>query len=185
MVGADSHRVSRVRHYLGMRLGRASPRLPGYHRLWRFFPEPFGFGPLWSLPAGRLRPARRTPRPRPLIGTGATKSRRFRLIPFRSPLLGESMTLSFPRWVLRCVSSPRSPPSPIDSGPGSGRVGPGGLPHSEIPGSSAARASPGLIAACHVLHRLLAPRHPPHTLSSLAARICPFRFPEGTLPRCL
>jgi hypothetical protein len=31
---------------------------------------------------------------------------------------------------------------------------PGGLPHSEIPGSKSARLSPGHIAACHVLHRL-------------------------------
>ena len=28
-------------------------------------------------------------------------------------------------------------------------------------------SSPGLIAACHVLHRLITPRHPPYTLSSL------------------
>ena len=39
-----------------------------------------------------------------------------------------------------------------------------GLPHSEIPGSTIARISPGLFAACHVLHRLLAPRHPPDAL---------------------
>jgi hypothetical protein len=31
--------------------------------------------------------------------------------------------------------------------------------------------SPGLIAVFHALHRLLAPRHPPHALSSLAALI--------------
>src|SRR5262245_51612869 len=30
---------------------------------------------------------------------------------------------------------------------------------------------PGLIAVFHALHRLLAPRHPPHALSSLAAFI--------------
>src|SRR5258707_13386011 len=30
---------------------------------------------------------------------------------------------------------------------------------------------PGLIAVFHALHRLLAPRHPPHALSSLAALI--------------
>ncbi len=42
-----------------------------------------------------------------------------------------------------------------------------GLPHSEIPGSKPACGSPGLIAACHVLHRLLAPRHSPYALSSL------------------
>src|SRR5476651_2134376 len=32
---------------------------------------------------------------------------------------------------------------------------------------------PGLIAVFHALHRLLAPRHPPHALSSLAALIDP------------
>ncbi len=42
---------------------------------------------------------------------------------------------------------------------------PGGLPHSEIPGSPIARISPGLFAACHVLHRLSVPRHPPDALS--------------------
>jgi hypothetical protein len=41
---------------------------------------------------------------------------------------------------------------------------PGGLPHSEIPGSTIARISPGLFAACHVLHRLSVPRHPPDAL---------------------
>ena len=46
-----------------------------------------------------------------------------------------------------------------------------GFPHSEIPGSKPACGSPGLIAACHVLHRLLAPRHPPHALSSLTIKL--------------
>src|SRR5215213_10845065 len=41
----------------------------------------------------------------------------------------------------------------------------GGLPHSEIPGSTIARISPGLFAACHVLHRLSVPRHPPDALT--------------------
>ena len=44
---------------------------------------------------------------------------------------------------------------------------PGGLPHSEILGSQPASNFPRLIATCYVLHRLLAPRHPPRTLSSL------------------
>ncbi len=43
----------------------------------------------------------------------------------------------------------------------------GGFPHSEIPGSKGALASPGLIAECHVLHRLLLPRHPPNALLAL------------------
>ncbi len=46
----------------------------------------------------------------------------------------------------------------------------GGLPHSEIPGSTIARISPGLFAACHVLHRLSVPRHPPDALPSRFSR---------------
>ena len=44
---------------------------------------------------------------------------------------------------------------------------PAGLPHSEIPGSMDICSSPRLIAACHVLLRLLMPRHSPCALSSL------------------
>jgi hypothetical protein len=43
----------------------------------------------------------------------------------------------------------------------------GGFPHSEITGSKGARASPVLIAACYVLHRLSTPRHPLEALSRL------------------
>ena len=43
-----------------------------------------------------------------------------------------------------------------------------GFPHSDIHGSKPARGSPWLFAACHVLHRLLAPRHPPNALLILA-----------------
>ena len=39
-----------------------------------------------------------------------------------------------------------------------------GFPHSEIRGSKLTRSSPQLIAACHVLHRLSVPRHPPNAL---------------------
>src|SRR5690349_7265491 len=51
----------------------------------------------------------------------------------------------------------------------------GGLPHSEIPGSPIARISPGLFAACRVLHRLSVPRHPP---DALLLRLIP-AFPQG------
>ena len=42
-----------------------------------------------------------------------------------------------------------------------------GFPHSEISGSKVICTSPKLIAACHVLHRLLMPRHSPCALISL------------------
>ena len=44
-----------------------------------------------------------------------------------------------------------------------------GFPHSEIHGSLDMCSSPWLIAACHVFHRLLEPRHPPCALCSLTS----------------
>ena len=51
-----------------------------------------------------------------------------------------------------------------------------GFPHSDIPGSEPACGFPRLIAACHVLHRLPTPRHPPHALSSLATKGLTLKF---------
>jgi hypothetical protein len=94
---------------------------------------------------------------------------RFGLFRFRSPLLSESRLLSFPPgtemvhfpgfararlWIRRAVR----------------RFYHRGFPHSEIPGSKPACGSPRLIAACHVLLRLLLPRHPPCALSSLTIK---------------
>ena len=52
----------------------------------------------------------------------------------------------------------------------------GGFPHSEISGSQLICSSPKLIAACHVLHRLLMPRHSPCALYSLTCRRCGLRI---------
>ena len=46
----------------------------------------------------------------------------------------------------------------------------GGLPHSEIVGSTRVCHSPTLFAAYHVLLRLLVPRHPPCALTSLTPK---------------
>jgi hypothetical protein len=62
-------------------------------------------------------------------------------------------------------------------------VHPAGFPHSEIPGSKPACGSPRLIAACHVLHRLLAPRHPPYALSSLIIKLTQYVVSQGALQR--
>ncbi len=59
-----------------------------------------------------------------------------------------------------------------------------GFPISEIPGSKPAHGSPGLIAACHVLHLLLAPRHPPNALFTLEFHPCAEATPHTwTCPR--
>src|SRR6185295_14361648 len=70
-------------------------------------------------------------------------------------------------WVLRWFTSPRCLRSAYVFSGGYLGINQGGFPHSEIPGSKVVCTSPGLIAAYRVLHRLLAPRHSPYTLSSL------------------
>ena len=66
------------------------------------------------------------------------------------------------------------------------RIPCGGFPHSEISGSLLICSSPKLIAAYHVLHRLLMPRHSPCALFSLtfvgiSIRTLRFR-PERSAP---
>ena len=55
----------------------------------------------------------------------------------------------------------------------------GGFPHSEIPGSKSVDLLPGLIAACHVLHRLQSPRHSPDALQNawihITRRVKPYK----------
>lgn len=59
----------------------------------------------------------------------------------------------------------------------------GGFPHSEILGSKPTPGSPKLIAGCHVLHRLLTPRHPPDALLILASPAAGENPPDGTMLR--
>ena len=63
--------------------------------------------------------------------------------------------------VLRCFSSQRSPRIAVLG------LQPSGFPHSEISGSKIVCIYPELIAAYHVLLRLLEPRHPPFALAFL------------------
>jgi hypothetical protein len=89
---------------------------------------------------------------------------RFGLLRVRSPLLTECSLLL---QVLRCFSSLGVLARAMDSRRASPGITPGGFPHSDTSGSTLARSSPKHFVACHVLLRLLAPRHPPHALSSL------------------
>lgn len=90
----------------------------------------------------------------------------FGLIRFRSPLLSESRFLSLPGGT-EMVHFPPFACSNLCIQFGIPRFCLGGFPHSEISGSAPVCGSPKLIAACHVLHRLFLPRHPPCALSSL------------------
>ena len=114
-------------------------RVPDYHRLWCDFPD--------TSP----RLALATPRSYNPAGTGIPA---VWALP-RSLATTGGITFCFLfLWVLRCFSSPGSPP-PME------RMAvrqTAGLPHSGTPGSKTACVSPGLFAACRALHRLPEPQ---------------------------
>ena len=98
------------------------------------------------------------PQPQPLrVGLGC--------FPFARRYLGNRLFFLFLR-VLRCFSSPGVPPCTYLFSTEYQMLS-GGFPHSEICGSRPICGYPQLIAAYHVLHRLLVPRHPPCALISL------------------
>ena len=106
------------------------------------------------------------------------KTRATGLFRVRSPLLAESRLMSFPPATEMFQFAGFASRT---YGFSAGYSLLSGLPHSEIPGSTIARISPGLSAACHVLHRLLAPRHPPNALTSTLDRLT--RRPQGQAPQ--
>ena len=83
--------------------------------------------------------------------------------PFARRYLGNRCFFLFLR-VLRCFSSPGYLLYTYIFSIGYLGIAPSEFPHSEICGSTAVCACPQLIAACHVLLRLLVPRHPPCAL---------------------
>jgi hypothetical protein len=91
--------------------------------------------------------------------------------PFARRYWGNHFCFLFLR-LLRCFSSPRSPPHPMYSNADVLTLPRTGFPIQKSPDQSLFGSSPKLIAACHVFHRLLAPRHPPFALSSLTTN-CP------------
>ena len=142
-------------------LGAGAFRLRGSHPLWPPFPRRSATDRRRGV--GLLGPTRSAYNP--FAATARTLARqRFGLIPVRSPLLGESRLISTPRGT-KMFQFPRFPPLTYGFSKGSTGMTPWALPHSDIPGSTPAGGSPRLIAAYHVLLRLLAPRHPPCALT--------------------
>ena len=126
-----------------------------------------GLGFLTPRPGrSRNRSSPTTPTPQRLR---AITWHRFGLFPFRSPLLGESRLLSLPTGT-EMFQFPALASCPYGFRTGSAGINRRGLPHSGIPGLASVCDYPGLIAAYHALHRLLVPRHPPYTLSTLTPR---------------
>ena len=118
-----------------------------------------------------------------------TRSKKFRLIPVRSPLLGESKRSNRGRefvrrrgGLLRCPRLPHCiflsfPPvtkmfqftgssshPPMYSASGRADCIGAGFPIRRSPGQRLLATSPKLIAGCYVLHRLFMSRHSPYTL---------------------
>ena len=94
MVCPDSHRIPRVRRYLGVSSSlSACFRLRACHPLWENFPE---HSANRQLQPRRYALLRRHPSTPTAQRTRCLHAARFGLFPFRSPLLGESNSLSFP-----------------------------------------------------------------------------------------
>jgi hypothetical protein len=73
--------------------------------------------------------------------------------------------------VLRCFTSPRSPPRPIHSSAGNPTSLELGFPIRTSSDQRSVDNSPRHNAASHVLHRPLVPRHPPCALHNLATKM--------------
>lgn len=113
MVRADSHGIPRAPWYSGaQKLFYLAFHLQGYHFLWLSFPEhsiKLSKSNIVAVSTKHLRPT--TPIPK---HTQVITWYRFRLFPFRSPLLRESLCFLFLA-LLRCFSSRRSPLYPMYS----------------------------------------------------------------------
>ena len=122
-------------------------RLRGFHPLRPAFPGPFPFH-------CRIACAVRTPGcTHPGLGSSGSARRYSRNRCF----------FLFLR-LLRCFSSPGSPPCVMCWRMDTWGLPPCGFPHSDTCGSPGMCPSPQLFAACRVFRRLLVPRHPPCAL---------------------
>ncbi len=101
----------------------------------------------------------------------------FGLLRVRSPLLAESRLFSSPRGT-EMFQFPRLPPCTYAFSARYRPMTAGGFPHSDIHGSTLAYSSPWRIGVRPVLHRLLAPRHPPCALPIFTCRRSPLTFPR-------
>ena len=146
MVPDNSAGIPRVPAYSGIRLSASNP---GYGAFTLCGP------PFQTVPPRLPQTSRRTLLPRHArrhaAGLGYS--------PFARRYWGNRFYFLLLR-VLRCFSSPRSPPG---NHRGDG-IAPAGLPHSDIRASTGICPSARLFAACHVLLRLREPRHPPCAL---------------------
>jgi hypothetical protein len=165
MVLPDSRGIPRAPRYSGTTEGRHA--LFAYGTITRFgssFQNDSAKSVLCNFPAARC--CSQLPPHNPVLPTHTGFSDRIGLgcCPFAHHYSGNRFCFLFLA-VLRCFSSHRYLPQPMDSARDISQGD--GLSHSEIPGSKCVCHSPGLIAAYHVLRRQPIPRHPPCTFCIL------------------
>ena len=107
--------------------------------------------------------------PRHATLSGLTHDR-FGLFPVRSPLLRKSLLFSLPE-VTKMFQFTSLASNTYVFSEGSAGIILRGFPIQKTPDQSLFSNSPELIAAFHVFHRLLTPRHPPTALCSLATNL--------------
>ena len=127
-------------------------RLLGFHRLWLAFPKPFDY------PLSMLNAVRNPEEPGPSVWPLS-----------RSLAATKEIEFSFSSYCYLDVSVHSVPFHTLWIHVWMYKVCLYRFPHSEISGSMAVCASPKLIAAYHVFHRLLVPRHSPYALSCLTS----------------
>ena len=165
MVLANSHRVSRARQYLGNVNGDETISPTGLSPAMAGFSKPFGYCSPIRPPIQVRHDVPTTPCMQRPVLTHA----RFGLLPFRSPLLRQSLFVFFSREYLD-VSVPPVPPAHLCVRYAVIRAS---------PDRSLATAPRSLSQLTHALHRLLAPRHPPYALSNLIATLAPSPTGDG------
>ena len=138
--------------------------IQGCHLLWPDFPDRSDRYQITPEHAGAY--SRKIPRPRICNASRLSHTCGLGWTPFARRYSGYHCYFLFLR-LLRCFSSPGSLLNPMDSGWDDMGLTMPGFPIRKSPDLRLFRNSPKLIAAYHVLHRLLAPRHPPSALISL------------------
>ena len=130
-------------------------------------PRPLHLTPWFITPAPAGRQKKNVPQHRTHNPCRVSHAHGLAILRVRSPLLTESLTCFLFLRVLRCFTSPRSPPTPIHSALGDTTSLVPGFPIRTSSDQRSVDSSPRLIAASYVLHRLPVPRHPPCALKHL------------------
>ena len=166
MVLADSHRLPLIPWYLGAPIREPVRfRLQDFHLLWFFFPKDSANNLVSYSPTSTQIGLRAPHNTTDTTVASFTVSNGLGSFPFARHYSGNRYYFFF-LGVLRYITSPRLLCRAYEFSTEFPDITREGFPHSEIAGSKFAHNSPTLIAACHVLHRLCMPRHPPIALTS-------------------